>query len=175
MVLPGVCAAYVFFLVSFKYFIVSEAVHCRTCYTSPVSVTNVSNVPLTTATLLHRPSCYIANSRGGSPCYSWIGQGAGVGVAFNFTGGGHDDIANVITLAACFVHAVELKQAGFKPAFYNYSGILSVCVNYTDYITHIKNFTHHQALALHPRHILSPAAIRWGSVIALCLAVLLAV
>lgn len=140
-----------------------------------MSVTNITSVPLTTATLIHKSNCYIKNRNGGSPCYSWIGQGAGVGVNFNFTGGGHDDIANIVTLAACFVHAVELGQAGFVPAFYNYSGVLSVCVNYTDYLSHVKNFTHHQVLSLHTRHVLSPAAIRWGTVISLCLAVLLAI
>lgn len=140
-----------------------------------MSVVNITAAPLTAATLLHNDNCHIKNGQGGSSCYTWIGQGAGVGVNFNFSGGGHDDIANIVTLAACLVHAVELKQAGFTPVFHNYSGILSVCVNYTQYLAHVSNFTHHQVLALHPRHILSPAAIRWGTVIALCLAVLLAI
>nr|AWB14670.1 GP4 [Lactate dehydrogenase-elevating virus] len=175
MVCCGVHTTALFILAGLECLLFSQALHCRPCYTKAVSVFNHSNIPLGNGLLMHTQGCHITHKKGGDPCYTWIGQGEGVGINFNYTGAGHEHVANLVTLAACLIHAVELKETGFHPHFFNVSGHLAVCVNFTEYVSHVQNKTWQEALRLRPAHFLSPSVVKWGTVITLVLAILLAI
>lgn len=81
-------------------------------------------------------------------------------------------------LSACLFYASEMSEKGFKVIFGNVSGVVSACVNFTDYVAHVTQHTQQHHLVInHIRllHFLTPSAMRWATTIACLFAILLAI
>lgn len=80
-----------------------------------------------------------------------------------------------LSFISCMVYAVEMGQRGVRPVLMNVSGVISVCVNYTSYLEHLKNFGKNlTAPQLGTLHHFSPDVIRWFTVITCVIAILVA-
>lgn len=86
--------------------------------------------------------------------------------------------ADLLMLSACLFYASEMSEKGFKVIFGNVSGVVSACVNFTDYVAHVTQHTQRHHLVIdHIRllHFLSPSVMRWATTIACLFAILLAI
>lgn len=86
----------------------------------------------------------------------------------------YDKPLDHLLFAACMVYAAEIASTGGIPLFANASGVFSVCYNSSIYAQALQNMTIQQP---HIRilRILSPYTIRWATVVACVLALLMAV
>lgn len=93
-----------------------------------------------------------------------------------FNDGAYQPYLDQLSFISCMVYAVDMGQRGLNPVFRNVSGVLSVCVNYTSYLSYLhtyhKNLTATQMSRLH--HF-SPETIRWATIITCVIAVLVAI
>nr|UIE30260.1 GP4 [Porcine reproductive and respiratory syndrome virus] len=181
-------AAIFFLLVGAQHFMVSEAFACKPCFSTHLSDIKTNTTAAAGFVVLQEISCLHlhrtptaqANSpfRKSSQCREAVGTPQYITVTANVTDESYLYNADLLMLSACLFYASEMSEKGFKVIFGNVSGVVSACVNFTDYVAHVTQHTQqHHLVVDHVRllHFLTPSTMRWATTIACLFAILLAI
>nr|QDH09225.1 glycoprotein 4 [Porcine reproductive and respiratory syndrome virus] len=181
-------AATIFFLLAgAQHFMVSEAFACKPCFSSHLSDIKTNTTAAAGFLVLqninchqpHRASTTQANLYRTPPqCREAVGTPQYITITANVTDQSYLYNADLLMLSACLFYASEMSEKGFKVIFGNVSGVVSACVNFTDYVAHVTQHTQQYHLVIdHIRllHFLTPSAMRWATTIACLFAILLAI
>nr|AMB19618.1 glycoprotein 4 [Porcine reproductive and respiratory syndrome virus] len=180
--------AILFLLVGAQRLMVSEAFACKPCFSSHLSDIKTNTTPAAGFMVLQKFDCLPlhrdSTAQQRAP-YEQLPVGQQCVVApqyITIAGNGTDESylynADLFMLCACLFCASEMSEKGFKVIFGNVSGVVSACVNFTDYVAHVTQHTQQHHLVIdHVRllHFLSPSAMRWATTIACLFAILLAI
>nr|QDH09345.1 glycoprotein 4 [Porcine reproductive and respiratory syndrome virus] len=172
-----------FLLAGAQYFMVSEAFACKPCFSTHLSAIKTNTTAAAGFMVLHNIDCPQAAQRGtpsrkSSQCREAIGTPQYITITANVTDESYLYNADLLMLSACLFYASEMSEKGFKVIFGNVSGVVSACVNFTDYVAHVTQHTQQHHLVInHIRllHFLTPSAMRWATTIACLFAILLAI
>nr|AAD32104.1 envelope protein GP4 [Porcine reproductive and respiratory syndrome virus] len=176
-------ASLLFLLVGFKCLLVSSAFACKPCFSSSLSDIKTNTTAAAGFAVLQDISCL----RHGNPsseairkipqCRTAIGTPVYVTVTANVTDENYLHSSDLLMLSSCLFYASEMSEKGFKVVFGNVSGIVAVCVNFTSYVQHVKEFTQRSLVVDHVRllHFMTPETMRWATVLACLFAILLAI
>nr|QGP71516.1 GP4 [Porcine reproductive and respiratory syndrome virus] len=180
-------AAILFFLAGAQYFMVSEAFACKPCFSAHLSDVKTNTTAAAGFMVLQNIECLrhgASTTQNGpslrkpSQCREAVGTPQYITITANVTDESYLYNADLLMLSACLFYASEMSEKGFKVIFGNVSGVVSACVNFTDYVAHVTQHTQQHHLVIdHIRllHFLSPSAMRWATTIACLLAILLAI
>nr|ASV51369.1 envelope glycoprotein 4 [Porcine reproductive and respiratory syndrome virus] len=166
-------AAILFFLVGAQRLMVSETFACKPCFSTHLSDIKTNTTPAAGFMVLQKIECGRQ-----SQCRQAVGIPQYITVTANVTDESYLYNADLLMLSACLFYASEMSEKGFKVIFGNVSGVVSACVNFTDYVAHVTQHTQQHHLVIdHVRllHFLSPATMRWATTIACLFAILLAI
>nr|ASV51473.1 envelope glycoprotein 4 [Porcine reproductive and respiratory syndrome virus] len=180
-------AAVLFLLVSAQRLMVSETFACKPCFSTHLSDIKTNTTPAANFMVLQKIEC-LQPHRGPttqqsvfhqrSQCRQAVGIPQYITMTANVTDKSYLYNADLLMLSACLFYASEMSEKGFKVIFGNVSGVVSACVNFTDYVAHVTQHTQQHHLVIdHVRllHFLSPSAMRWATTIACLFAILLAI
>nr|QDH09369.1 glycoprotein 4 [Porcine reproductive and respiratory syndrome virus] len=175
--------AILFLLAGAQYFMVSEAFACKPCFSTHLSAIKTNTTAAAGFMVLQNIDCRQAVQRSTplrkpSQCREAIGTPQYITITANVTDESYLYNADLLMLSACFFYASEMSEKGFKVIFGNVSGVVSACVNFTDYVAHVTQHTQQHHLVIdHIRllHFLTPSAMRWATTIACLFAILLAI
>nr|AEM00519.1 glycoprotein 4 [Porcine reproductive and respiratory syndrome virus] len=180
--------AILFLLASAQHLVVSEAFACKPCFSTHLSNIETNTTAAAGFLVLQDISC--VQLRGGqqtsqsvthgkpSQCREAIGTPQYITITANVTDESYLYNADLLMLSACLFYASEMSEKGFKVIFGNVSGVVSACINFTDYVAHVTQHTQqHHLIIDHVRllHFLTPSAMRWVTTIACLFAILLAI
>nr|AEM00491.1 glycoprotein 4 [Porcine reproductive and respiratory syndrome virus] len=177
-------AAILFFLAGAQHIVVSKAFACKPCFSTHLSdiKTNTTAAAgfmvLQNINCLRSPEASTVQKVKPSQCREAIGTPQYITITANVTDESYLYNADLLMLSACLFHASEMSEKGFKVIFGNVSGVVSACVNFTDYVAHVTQHTQQHHLVInHIRllHFLSPSVMRWATTIACLVAILLAI
>nr|ALO24145.1 ORF4 [Porcine reproductive and respiratory syndrome virus] len=181
-------AAILFLMVGAQHIMVSEAFACKPCFSTHLSDIKTNTTAAAGFMGLQNIDCLRHHrvtaaqgriyTRGPSPCREVVGTPQYITVTANVTDESYLYNADLLMLSACLFYASEMSEKGFKVIFGNVSGVVSACVNFTDYVAHVTQHTQQHHLVIdHVRllHFLTPSAMRWATTIACLFAILLAV
>lgn len=177
-------AAILFLLVGAQYFMVSQAFACKPCFSPHLSRVETNTTAAAGFLVLQDISCggtgasQSTSHRKPSQCREAIGTPQYITIAANVTDESYLYNADLLMLSACLFYASEMSEKGFKVIFGNVSGVVSACVNFTDYVAHVTQHTQQHHLVInHIRllHFLTPSTMRWATTIACLFAILLAI
>nr|UIE29796.1 GP4 [Porcine reproductive and respiratory syndrome virus] len=181
-------ATILFFLAGAQYFMVSEAFACKPCFSTHLSDIKTNTTAAAGFMVLQNINClrsYDASLTGASTpsrklsqCREAIGTPQYITITANVTDESYLYNADLLMLSACLFYASEMSEKGFKVIFGNVSGVVSACVNFTDYVAHVTQHTQQHHLVIdHVRllHFLTPSVMRWATTIACLFAILLAI
>nr|WRY36072.1 glycosylated membrane protein 4 [Porcine reproductive and respiratory syndrome virus] len=176
-------APLLFLLAGFECFLVSQAFACKPCFSSSLSDIRTNTTAAAGFAVLQDISC-LRHSHS-SPeafrkipqCRTAIGTPVYITITANVTDGNYLHSSDLLMLASCLFYASEMSEKGFKVVLGNVSGIVAVCVNFTDYVQHVREFTQRSLVVNHVRllHFMTPETMRWATVLACLFAILLAV
>nr|UIE29708.1 GP4 [Porcine reproductive and respiratory syndrome virus]UIE29724.1 GP4 [Porcine reproductive and respiratory syndrome virus]UIE29732.1 GP4 [Porcine reproductive and respiratory syndrome virus] len=177
-------AAAVFLLLAgAQHFMVSEAFACKPCFSAHLSDIKTNTTPAANFMVLQNIGC-LSTTQGGtyfrksSQCREAVGIPQYITITANVTDESYLYNADLLMLSACLFYASEMSEKGFKVIFGNVSGVVSACVNFTDYVAHVTQHTQQHHLVIdHVRllHFLTPSAMRWATTIACLFAILFAI
>nr|AEM00490.1 glycoprotein 4 [Porcine reproductive and respiratory syndrome virus] len=181
-------AAILFLLAGAQYLMVSEAFACKPCFSTHLSNIKTNTTAAAGFMVLHDISCLrphgVSTAQGiisfgkSSQCREAVGTPQYITITANVTDESYLYNADLLMLSACLFYASEMSEKGFKVIFGNASGVVSACVNFTDYVAHVTQHTQQHHLVInHIRllHFLSPSVMRWATTIACLFAILLAI
>nr|WCD58743.1 GP4 [Porcine reproductive and respiratory syndrome virus] len=177
-------AAILFLLAGAQYLMVSEAFACKPCFSTHLSDIKTNTTAAAGFMVLQNINCLpsrnasTAQIRKISQCREAVGIPQYVTITANVTDESYLYNADLLMLSACLFYASEMSEKGFKVIFGNVSGVVSACVNFTDYVTHVTQHTQQHHLVInHIRllHFLTPSTMRWATTIACLFAILLAI
>nr|AEM00512.1 glycoprotein 4 [Porcine reproductive and respiratory syndrome virus] len=179
-------AAFLFLLASTQYFMVSEAFACKPCFSTHLSDIETNTTAAAGFMVLQDINCFHSGSeaqttgpiRKSSQCREAVGTPQYIKITANVTDESYLYNADLLMLSACLFYASEMSEKGFKVIFGNVSGVVSACINFTDYVAHVTQHTQQHHLVInHIRllHFLTPSAMRWATTIACLFAILLAI
>nr|QBC98288.1 GP4 [Porcine reproductive and respiratory syndrome virus 1] len=181
-------AAILFLLVGAQHLMVSEAFACKPCFSTHLSDIKTNTTAAANFMVLQKLECPRPNvvsttlqtvlPRTRSQCSEAVGTPQYITIAANVTDESYLYNADLLMLSACLFYASEMSEKGFKVVFGNVSGVVSACVNFTDYVAHVTQHTQRHHLVIdHVRllHFLSPSVMRWATTIACLFAILLAI
>nr|ASV51425.1 envelope glycoprotein 4 [Porcine reproductive and respiratory syndrome virus] len=181
-------AAILFLLVGAQRLMVSEAFACKPCFSTHLSDIKTNTTAAANFMVLQEIECL--QPLGGptaqrsvpykkqSQCRQAVGIPQYITITANVTDESYLYNADLLMLSACLFYASEMSEKGFKVIFGNVSGVVSACVNFTDYVAHVTQHTQQHHLVIdHVRllHFLSPSTMRWATTIACLFAILLAI
>nr|AAQ02937.1 GP4 glycoprotein [Porcine reproductive and respiratory syndrome virus] len=176
-------ASLLFLLVGFKCLLVSQAFACKPCFSSSLSDIKTNTTAAAGFAVLQDISCL--RHRNPTPeafrkvpqCRTAIGTPVYITVTANVTDENYLHSSDLLMLSSCLFYASEMSEKGFKVVFGNVSGIVAVCVNFTSYVQHVKEFTQRSLVVDHVRllHFMTPETMRWATVLACLFAILLAI
>nr|APX43063.1 ORF4 [Porcine reproductive and respiratory syndrome virus] len=177
-----------FLLAGAQYLMVSEAFACKPCFSTHLSNIKTNTTAAAGFMVLQDINCRrpyrvstaqeTVHFRKPSQCREAIGIPQYVTITANLTDESYLYNADLLMLSACLFYASEMSEKGFKVIFGNVSGVVSACVNFTDYVAHVTQHTQQHHLVInHIRllHFLSPSVMRWATTIACLFAILLAI
>nr|UNE74429.1 glycosylated membrane protein 4 [Porcine reproductive and respiratory syndrome virus] len=176
-------APLLFLLVGFKHILVSQTFACKPCFSSSLSDIKTNTTAAAGFAVLQDISCL----RHGNPssetfrkipqCRTAIGTPVYITITANVTDENYLHSSDLLMLSSCLFYASEMSEKGFKVVLGNVSGIVAVCVNFTSYVQHVREFTQRSLIVDHVRllHFMTPEAMRWATVLACLFAILLAV
>nr|WGH53955.1 glycosylated membrane protein 4 [Porcine reproductive and respiratory syndrome virus] len=176
-------APLLFLLVSFECFMVSQAFACKPCFSSSLSEIKTNTTAAAGFAVLQDIGC-LRHSDSSSKtfrkipqCRTAIGTPVYITITANVTDENYLHSSDLLMLSSCLFYASEMSEKGFKVLFGNVSGIVAVCVNFTNYVQHVKEFTHRSLVVDHVRllHFMTPETMRWATVLACLFAILLAI
>nr|UTT87547.1 GP4 protein [Porcine reproductive and respiratory syndrome virus] len=176
-------APLLFILVGFKHFLVSQAFACKPCFSSSLSDIKTNTTAASGFITLQDISCLRHGDspsptiRKRSQCRMAIGTPVYISITANVTDENYLHSSDLLMLSSCLFYASEMSEKGFKVVFGNVSGIVAVCVNFTDYVQHVREFTRRSLVVDHVRllHFMTPETMRWATVLACLFAILLAI
>nr|QIJ55785.1 GP4 [Porcine reproductive and respiratory syndrome virus] len=176
-------AALLFLLVGFECFMVSQAFACKPCFSSSLSDIKTNTTAAAGFVTLQDISCLghgnTSNkaSRKIPQCRTAIGTPVYITITANVTDEDYLHSSDLLMLSSCLFYASEMSEKGFKVVFGNVSRVVAVCVNFTSYVQHVKEFTQRSLVVDHVRllHFMTPETMRWATVIACLFAILLAI
>nr|ASV51505.1 envelope glycoprotein 4 [Porcine reproductive and respiratory syndrome virus] len=180
-------AAILFLLAGAQRLMVSEAFACKPCFSTHLSDIKTNTTPAANFMVLQEIECLQSHrnstalqgvSHKRSQCRQAVGIPQYITMTANVTDESYLYNADLLMLSACLFYASEMSEKGFKVIFGNVSGVVSACVNFTDYVAHVAQHTQQHHLVIdHVRllHFLSPSAMRWATTIACLFAILLAI
>nr|AGW31655.1 GP4 [Porcine reproductive and respiratory syndrome virus] len=173
-------AAILFLLVSAQYLVVSEAFACKPCFSTHLSNIKTNTTAAAGFLVLQDITCVRSHRASNKPsqCREAVGIPQYITITANVTDESYLYNADLLMLSACLFYASEMSEKGFKVIFGNVSGVVSACLNFTDYVAHVTQHTQQHHLAIdHIRllHFLTPSAMRWATTIACLFAILLAI
>nr|QMV28689.1 GP4 envelope protein [Porcine reproductive and respiratory syndrome virus 1] len=180
-------SAVLLLLVGTQHLMVSEAFACKPCFSTHLSDIETNTTAAAGFMVLQEIDClrHLNSGEQGSQhvvkrsqCRAAIGTPQYITITANVTDESYLYNADLLMLSACLFYASEMSEKGFKVIFGNVSGVVSACVNFTDYITHVKqHIQQHQLPIDHIRllHFLTPSTMRWATTIACLFAILLAI
>nr|QPK41167.1 GP4 [Porcine reproductive and respiratory syndrome virus] len=176
-------APFLLLLVGFERLMVSQAFACKPCFSSSLSDINTNTTSAASSVVLQDISCLrhgnssSAAFRKVPQCRAAIGTPVYVTVTANVTDENYLHSSDLLMLSSCLFYASEMSEKGFKVIFGNVSGIVAVCVNFTSYVQHVKEFTQRSLVVDHVRllHFMTPETMRWATVLACLFAILLAI
>nr|WAL36266.1 ORF4 protein [Betaarterivirus suid 1]WAL36286.1 ORF4 protein [Betaarterivirus suid 1]WAL36296.1 ORF4 protein [Betaarterivirus suid 1]WAL36306.1 ORF4 protein [Betaarterivirus suid 1]WAL36316.1 ORF4 protein [Betaarterivirus suid 1] len=181
-------AAILFLLAGAQYLMVSEAFACKPCFSTHLSDIKTNTTAGAGFVVLQKIECLqyhrVSTTQKASPlgepsqCREAIGTPQYITITANVTDESYLYNADLLMLSACLFYASEMSEKGFKVIFGNVSGVVSACVNFTDYVAHVTQHTQQHHLVIdHIRllHFLSPSVMRWATTIACLFAILLAI
>nr|WRU87582.1 glycosylated membrane protein [Porcine reproductive and respiratory syndrome virus] len=176
-------APLLFLLVGFKCFLVSQAFACKPCFSSSLSDIKTNTSAAASFAVLQDISCLRHGHS--SPetirkipqCRTAIGTPVYITITANVTDENYLHSSDLLMLSSCLFYASEMSEKGFKVYFGNVSGIVAVCVNFTNYVQHVREFTQRSLVVDHVRllHFMTPETMRWATVLACLFAILLAI
>lgn len=180
--------AILFFLAGAQHLMVSEAFACKPCFSTHLSDIKTNTTAAAGFMVLQNIDCLrrhpVSTTQENAPlgkppqCREAVGIPQYITITANVTDESYLYNADLLMLSACLFYASEMSEKGFKVIFGNVSGVVSACVNFTDYVAHVTQHTQQHHLAIdHIRllHFLSPSAMRWATTIACLFAILLAI
>lgn len=181
-------AAILFLLAGAQCFMVSEAFACKPCFSTHLSDIKTNTTAAAGFLVLQNIDCLQSRRAStaqenplvmkSSQCREAVGTPQYITITANVTDNSYLYNADLLMLSACLFYASEMNEKGFKVIFGNVSGVVSACVNFTDYVAHVTQHTQQHHLVIdHIRllHFLSPSAMRWATTIACLFAILLAI
>nr|QFP40956.1 GP4 [Porcine reproductive and respiratory syndrome virus] len=181
-------AATLLLLVGAQYIMVSEAFACKPCFSTHLSDIKTNTTAAAGFMVLQNIDCTgprgvpaapgTTRSKGSPQCREAVGIPQYITITANVTDKSYLYNADLLMLSACLFYASEMSEKGFKVIFGNVSGVVSACVNFTDYVAHVTQHTQqHHLVVDHIRllHFLTPSAMRWATTIACLFAILLAI
>nr|WRW24802.1 glycoprotein 4 [Porcine reproductive and respiratory syndrome virus 1] len=176
-------AAILFLLAGAQHIMVSEAFACKPCFSTHLSDIKTNTTAAAGFMVLQDISCLSPTTQKGnfrkpSQCREAVGTPQYITMTANVTDESYLYNADLLMLSACLFYASEMSEKGFKVIFGNVSGVVSACVNFTDYVAHLTQYTQQHHLVInHIRllHFLTPSAMRWATTIACLFAILLAI
>lgn len=172
-----------FLLAGAQHFMVSEAFACKPCFSTHLSDIKTNTTAAAGFMVLQQINCLSTTQREShlkksSQCREAVGTPQYITITANVTDESYLYNADLLMLSACLFYASEMSEKGFKVIFGDVSGVVSACVNFTDYVAHVTQHTQQHHLVIdHIRllHFLTPSAMRWATTIACLFAILLAV
>nr|QDH09543.1 glycoprotein 4 [Porcine reproductive and respiratory syndrome virus] len=175
--------AVLFLLAGAQYFMVSEAFACKPCFSTHLSDIKTNTTAAAGFMVLQNIDCLPtiqreAAARKSSQCREAVGTPQYITITANVTDESYLYNADLLMLSACLFYASEMSEKGFRVIFGNVSGVVSACVNFTDYVAHVTQHTqqHHLVIDnIRLLHFLTPSAMRWATTIACLFAILLAI
>nr|QNL10395.1 GP4 [Porcine reproductive and respiratory syndrome virus] len=176
-------ASLLLLLVGFERLMVSQAFACKPCFSSHLSDIKTNTTAAAGFATLQDISClrhgYSTSEafRKSRQCRTAIGTPVYITVTANVTDENYLHSSDLLMLSSCLFYASEMSEKGFKVIFGNVSGIVAVCVNFTSYVQHVKEFTQRSLVVDHVRllHFMTPETMRWATVLACLFAILLAI
>nr|QIJ55825.1 GP4 [Porcine reproductive and respiratory syndrome virus] len=176
-------ASLLFLLVGFEHFLVSQAFACKPCFSSSLSDIKTNTTAAANFAVLQDISCLRHGHttpkafRKIPQCQTAIGTPVYITITANVTDENYLHSSDLLMLSSCLFYASEMSEKGFKVVFGNVSGIVAVCVNFTSYVQHVKEFTQRSLVVDHVRllHFMTPETMRWATVLACLFAILLAI
>nr|ASV51377.1 envelope glycoprotein 4 [Porcine reproductive and respiratory syndrome virus] len=180
-------ATVLFLLVGAQRLMVLEAFACKPCFSTHLSDIKTNTTAAAGFMVLQEIEC-LQSHRSTAPqkgpyqkqsqCRQAVGTPQYITIMANVTDESYLYNADLLMLSACLFYASEMSEKGFKVIFGNVSGVVSACVNFTDYVAHVTQHTQQHHLVIdHVRllHFLSPSTMRWATTIACLFAILLAI
>lgn len=180
-------SAVLLFLVGAQHFVVSEAFACKPCFSTHLSNIETNTTAAAGFIVIQDIECLRYSGSGMQvslavrkrpQCREAIGTPQYITITANVTDEAYLYNADLLMLSACLFYASEMSEKGFKVIFGNVSGVVSACVNFTDYVAHVTQHTQAHHLPIdHIRllHFLTPSTMRWATTIACLFAILLAI
>nr|UVH34404.1 GP4 [Porcine reproductive and respiratory syndrome virus] len=176
-------APFLFVLVGFECFLVSQAFACKPCFSSSLSEIKTNTTAAANFAVLQDISCLRHGNTASTAfrkirqCRTAIGTPVYITITANVTDDNYLHSSDLLMLSSCLFYASEMSEKGFKVVFGNVSGVVAVCVNFTSYVQHVKEFTQRSLVVDHVRllHFMTPETMRWATVLACLFAILLAV
>nr|AYP65126.1 envelope glycoprotein 4 [Porcine reproductive and respiratory syndrome virus] len=170
-------------LVGFERFLVSQAFACKPCFSSSLSDIKTNTTAAANFVTLQDVSCLRHGNTTSSAfrkipqCRTAIGTPVYITITANVTDENYLHSSDLLMLSSCLFYASEMSEKGFKVVFGNVSGIVAVCVNFTSYVQHVREFTQRSLVVDHVRllHFMTPETMRWATVLACLFAILLAI
>nr|UIE29788.1 GP4 [Porcine reproductive and respiratory syndrome virus] len=170
-------------LVGAQHFMVSKAFACKPCFSTHLSNIKTNTTAAAGFMVLQNIDCFSTiqggtHFRKSSQCREAVGTPQYITITANVTDQSYLYNADLLMLSACLFYASEMSEKGFKVIFGNVSGVVSACVNFTDYVAHVTQHTQQHHLVIdHIRllHFLTPSAMRWATTIACLFAILFAI
>nr|UJD73228.1 GP4 [Porcine reproductive and respiratory syndrome virus 2] len=176
-------APFLFLLVGFERFMVPQAFACKPCFSSSLSDIKTNTTSAASSVVLQDISCLRHSNPSSTAfrkipqCRAAVGTPVYISVIANVTDENYLHSSDLLMLSSCLFYASEMSEKGFKVIFGNVSGIVAVCVNFTSYVQHVKEFTQRSLVIDHVRllHFMTPETMRWATVLACLFAILLAI
>nr|QIJ55845.1 GP4 [Porcine reproductive and respiratory syndrome virus] len=176
-------AALFFLLVGSECLVVSQAFACKPCFSSSLSDIKTNTTAAAGFATLQDISCLRHGNttskafRKIRQCRTAIGTPVYITITANVTDENYLHSSDLLMLSSCLFYASEMSEKGFEVVFGNVSGIVAVCVNFTSYVQHVKEFTQRSLVVDHVRllHFMTPETMRWATVLACLFAILLAI
>nr|ASV51545.1 envelope glycoprotein 4 [Porcine reproductive and respiratory syndrome virus] len=176
-------ASILLLLVGFERFLVSQAFACKPCFSSSLSDIKTNTTAAAGFITLQDVSCSRHGDASNSArrkipqCRTAIGTPVYITITANVSDENYLHSSDLLMLSSCLFYASEMSEKGFKVVFGNVSGIVAVCVNFTSYVQHVREFTQRSLVVDHVRllHFMTPETMRWATVLACLFAILLAI
>lgn len=177
-------ATFLFLLVGVEYFLVPAQVAgivCKPCFATTLNDTKWNYTAIDNLQSLYHVGCPHAPSNKSHPsedCIAAARTPLHVSIIANVNDTAYLNNADMLMLASCMFHAAELMEKGLQAKFSNVSGVLAVCVNFTDYARLLRSHVGSHDLTIEPVrlfHFLTPSTMRWATTIACIISILLAI
>nr|AHM27285.1 GP4-Tm:mFc2a [synthetic construct] len=148
----------------------SEAFACKPCFSTHLSDIETNTTAAAGFMVLQDINCFRPHGVSAaqekisfgksSQCREAVGTPQYITITANVTDESYLYNADLLMLSACLFYASEMSEKGFKVIFGNVSGVVSACVNFTDYVAHVTQHTQQHHLVIdHIRllHFLTPS------------------